>query len=202
MNPARLAGQSRNEARMAHQTSNEMQTAWSVLRTRRASRPDRSAGVPDDARLLVLDSLCGDGSKLQTRVSESLPGSVIEWIDFATLPAQLAGRYAYCIVLTDASLLQTARLMQAIATIRNVHCPKIDLMLAPEPGARQEALTPDCERSVLGLGFRQIEWENDAPGYDQGIRRYRYELGSYNKKRRWNTPENWANPENFHRYRW
>ena len=31
---------------------------------------------------------------------------------------------------------------------------------------------------------------------------YTYDIDSFNRQREWNSPENWANPENFRRYRW
>ena len=31
---------------------------------------------------------------------------------------------------------------------------------------------------------------------------YTYDIDTFNHRREWNSPEHWANPENFRRYRW
>ena len=31
---------------------------------------------------------------------------------------------------------------------------------------------------------------------------YTYDIDTFNRKREWNDPTDWANPENFRRYRW
>ena len=45
------------------------------------------------------------------------------------------------------------------------------------------------------LGFLKLELKG-AENF------YSYNLDSYNKKRNWNSPEGWANPDNFDKYRW
>ena len=45
------------------------------------------------------------------------------------------------------------------------------------------------------LGFLKLELKG-AKNF------YSYNLDSYNKKRNWNSPEGWANPDNFDKYRW
>ena len=48
-------------------------------------------------------------------------------------------------------------------------------------------------RHLRALGYLPLD---GMPGY------FGFDLASYNPPRDWNTPEYWANPENFDRYRW
>ncbi len=80
---------------------------------------------------------------------------------------------------------------------------------APEPllgrlrdlHARRILITGDAAarfapRDMLALGF-----ENHA-GRAGAQRSYLYDRDAYNRAREWNSPENWANPDNFDKYRW
>jgi len=51
-------------------------------------------------------------------------------------------------------------------------------------------------RRMLALGFEHHP-STEAPG-----RAYLYDRDSFNRTREWNSPENWANPDNFDKYRW
>jgi hypothetical protein len=48
-------------------------------------------------------------------------------------------------------------------------------------------------RHLLSLGYQPLDGLPGCFGFD---------LASYNPPRDWNTPEHWAHPENFDRYRW
>lgn len=50
-----------------------------------------------------------------------------------------------------------------------------------------------------GLGFKKIA---AFPHPEHPLQAFEYNLRSYNHKRLWNTPEYWANPENFGKYWW
>lgn len=60
--------------------------------------------------------------------------------------------------------------------------------------------TPDWAfTDFIGLGFRRhAELEND----NGALTLYTYNLDTYNHKRAWNTPENWANPEMWGKAWW
>lgn len=49
---------------------------------------------------------------------------------------------------------------------------------------------------MLALGFERHPGEGGAGPL------YVYDQDTFNRQREWNTPENWANPENFDKYRW
>ncbi len=51
-------------------------------------------------------------------------------------------------------------------------------------------------RRMLALGFEH----HPSPDAQDGA--YLYDRDSFNREREWNSPENWANPENFDKYRW
>lgn len=48
---------------------------------------------------------------------------------------------------------------------------------------------------MLGLGFEKAA----GIGLEHG---YLYDPDSPSRQREWNSPENWANPQNFDKYRW
>jgi Family of unknown function (DUF6231) len=49
----------------------------------------------------------------------------------------------------------------------------------------------------MAMGFQQDSTEVFAPAQV-----FTYSLHAYNHKRSWNNAKYWANPQNFHRYRW
>ncbi len=50
-----------------------------------------------------------------------------------------------------------------------------------------------------GLGFKNIA---HFPHPKHPLHAFEYNLQTYNHKRLWNTPQYWANPENFGKYWW
>ena len=63
-------------------------------------------------------------------------------------------------------------------------------------------LLADPARACLGhdalLALALAPFEHLADGRVA----WRYDLDRYNPERRWNNPEDWANPQNFDRFRW
>lgn len=55
------------------------------------------------------------------------------------------------------------------------------------------------DTDFIGLGFRRAA---TFPHPEHPISAYAYNLRQYNHKRLWNTPQYWANPENFGKYWW
>ncbi len=51
-------------------------------------------------------------------------------------------------------------------------------------------------RRMLALGFEH------HPSPDAAGGAYLYDRDRFNRQREWNSPDNWANPENFDKYRW
>jgi hypothetical protein len=52
----------------------------------------------------------------------------------------------------------------------------------------------------LGLTLALYRRVSDVNGAETAI--YTYDIDSYNRQRDWNTPEDWAHPGNFNRWRW
>lgn len=80
---------------------------------------------------------------------------------------------------------------QLLARLRNAWAERIWLLLDPHahwPFAR-----------LLALSFKRDDSDELSK---TDFTHYTYDIGSYNHKRTWNNPRFWANPENFHKYRW
>ena len=74
-----------------------------------------------------------------------------------------------------------------IAYLRNIVCPQI-LMLMDKSNLVDNNWT-DTDFFALGMQKNKV--------HDQVVS-FSYDLGKYNHKRSWNTPQYWANPEQFH----
>lgn len=132
-----------------------------------------AAGAADGARLAALAAPAGRVSRREPVAGlEDLAG--LEPADVAVLACP-AGR------LLEPGLTQVlARLRDQLAGSVIVSCGDT----APEGAVR---------RHLLSLGYQPLDGLPGCFGFD---------LGSYNPPRDWNTPEHWAHPENFDRYRW
>ena len=53
---------------------------------------------------------------------------------------------------------------------------------------------------LLALGYQQIQQKEKRPSKDG--RCYLYDPNYFHEPREWNNKANWANPENFNKYRW
>jgi Family of unknown function (DUF6231) len=79
-----------------------------------------------------------------------------------------------------------------LARLRDLVAPRVEVCIRVE-SARD---WPDSE-------WRALEFE-PRDGFVDGDIRYatfEYDLATYNPERSWNTPEHWANPASFDRYR-
>jgi len=74
-----------------------------------------------------------------------------------------------------------------LSRLRDVHCSKV-LLLVSGPGWTREEL--------LALGYQ----ETKRPSSNG--RCYLYDSEIFSQARDWNNSTNWANPQNFRRYRW
>lgn len=109
--------------------------------------------------------------------------------NFSELEGQ--ARFDVGIVLDYLEAQPLAEGTQLLGRLRNLHCAKIWVAVAR---------TSQWDfNAMLGLGF-QREPSSAALGGEVCI--YSYDLGTYNKKREWNTPKYWANPQNWGKYWW
>ena len=74
-----------------------------------------------------------------------------------------------------------------LSRLRDVHCGKVLPVVQSEDWTSSE---------LLALGYQQIK----SPSSDG--RCYLYAAENLDQPREWNNPVNWANPENFRKYRW
>lgn len=75
-----------------------------------------------------------------------------------------------------------------LGRLRDLHTRR--LLVAGEAARRFDP------RRMLALGFEH----HASPESDGGA--YLYDRDRFNREREWNSPDNWANPENFDKYRW
>lgn len=144
-------------------------------------------------RVLLLDFT---GGELAGNVVQAPLASNIRSLGSVEACKQIDGRYDMAILSTTWEDLGGADIQHLLAELRNVHSNRIELLLAP---AKQGTERSSQLKTLLALGFRQAGGcaDDNAQG-----NWYRYDLAHYNRKRAWNSPENWANPQNFHRFRW
>ena len=71
-----------------------------------------------------------------------------------------------------------------LGRLKNLHAPRVVLSLeaGPADAARLRALAFEPDGQAPSL------WVHD--------------IDRYNRPREWNTPDDWAHPENFDKYRW
>jgi hypothetical protein len=98
-----------------------------------------------------------------------------------TLRAQLG------IVVAPLDYMPRANAEQLLSRLRDVHCDKVLLV----DGA--SGWSPDALRS---LGYLEVKRPSD------GARCYMFDPDTFNQPREWNNSSDWANPENFQKYRW
>jgi hypothetical protein len=74
-----------------------------------------------------------------------------------------------------------------LSRLRDVHCKKVLLLVDGEEWTRVE---------LLALGYQEVK----RP--PSGGRCYLCDAEFFDQPRDWNNATNWANPENFRKYRW
>ncbi len=90
--------------------------------------------------------------------------------------------------------------IQFLARLRNLHTHSIWVLLSRE-------FDPQPHEGLLGLGFKRQNQFLPSAQLDEtsnGLMQesYGYNLDQYNRKREWNSPKFWANPENWGKYWW
>jgi hypothetical protein len=116
--------------------------------------------------------------------------------DVTTLPAEAAaagladaGRFDFAVVaqLTEIHDADTARVI--LGRLKNLHTDRFLLLADPA----RSCLDRDA---LLSLALAPLAHLED------GRVAWLYDIDRYNPERDWNTPADWANPENFDRFRW
>lgn len=104
------------------------------------------------------------------------------------------GRFDLAVVTNQLEQLSRRSGAELLGRLKNLHTGRVCVLLAPAQGTGRQWRGND----FIGLGFNEPQDQKSG----EAQRFYYYDLGSYNPERRWNNPSGWANPENFHRYRW
>ena len=76
-----------------------------------------------------------------------------------------------------------------LGLLRNLYTSAIWLLVQEQQ--------PAPRGNLLAQGFRRLQHFDSRE-----LSSYGYNLASYNHQRSWNTPQYWANPENWGKYRW
>jgi hypothetical protein len=123
------------------------------------------------------------------------PDATVEWLANAGTLAALssAGRYDLAILVDQLEFMAPIDRRHLLVRLRDLHAPRVAVCVT-EAAANQ--WTPS--------EWRALQLEPGEMLEEPGARyvTYRFDLATYNPERSWNTPEHWANPANFDRYRW
>ena len=144
-------------------------------------------------------------------VAPALPAAVAHWEshgeDRATTvlsPAEALsalatlGRFDYAVVVDALETLSLADGSALIARLRDLHCHRFAVSHRDLAEGEDQDRWTDGRFLALTLALhRRI---TEGAGGTTSV--YAYDIDSYNRRREWNSPKDWANPANFHRWRW
>ena len=128
-----------------------------------------------------------------------LPAEAIDHRQFSKEKSltKLRSHYKLCMIFSDLTDFNSDESIEALARIKNQYCSHVKVFLSFSKDD-SEALAI-AKKTLHSLGFLFITpLQLNQKQYDC----YSYEITNYNKKRSWNSPEYWANPQNFDRFRW
>lgn len=151
--------------------------AAALLEALREARPSRLLVIGAGAAAAAADGLREERPETSVRLVPE-PRDLGEVQD---------GPFDLAVVADVVGRLAGAECRQLLGALRDRYARRI-LLLAPR-GAWALA-------DYLALGF---ERRGEA---SEGSELYWYDMDRSNPEREWNNPDHWANPENFHRYRW
>jgi predicted nicotinamide N-methyase len=122
-----------------------------------------------------------------------MPASAAEAVALPVVDVELsladAGRFDFALVadLTENREAEAARLV--LGRLKNLHTDRFLVLVDPA----RSCLARD---DLLELALAPLEQLAD------GRLAWLYDIDRYNPQRPWNNPDDWANPENFDRFRW
>lgn len=127
------------------------------------------------------------------------PDCDVTLVDAGSAPDALAGmgRFDYAVLSRALEPLDPKAGAAVIARVRDVHCHRFALACRHVDAHHREGLWSEPELLALALTLHRRVREDGA-----WHSVYTYDVDSYNPKREWNSPEDWAHPKNFRRYRW
>lgn len=112
-------------------------------------------------------------------------------VPVAAALAELAalGRFEFAIVSELVEQLGAPDAEAVLGRLKNLHTDRFMLLTDPA-------------RSCLGHGALLALALAPLEQLDDGRIAWCYDIDRYNPERPWNSPEDWAHPENFERFRW
>ena len=84
-----------------------------------------------------------------------------------------------------------------IARLRDLHCHRFAVACLHADAHHREGAWSEGDLLAMALSLHRRIAEDEV-WYSV----YTYDIDTFNRKREWNDPTDWANPENFRRYRW
>jgi hypothetical protein len=127
----------------------------------------------------------GDPTVMPTVATEACRLSVAE----ASMKLAGLGRFDFAVASGLAEALEPAATEALLGRLKNLHTDRFVLLVDPTTSR----LGHDA---LLALALAPFEH------LDDGQVAWRYDIDLYNPERRWNNPEDWANPDNFGKFRW
>ena len=127
------------------------------------------------------------------------PGCEPTRVDAETALECLAGmgRFDYAVLSRALEPLDPKDGAAVIARVRDVHCHSFALACRHVDAHHKEGAWSEPELLALALNLHRRVRE-DGAWYSV----YTYDVDTYNRQREWNSPDDWAHPRNFRRYRW
>ncbi len=110
------------------------------------------------------------------------------------------GRYDFALVTEALEGLSAEAGTTLLSRLRDVHCHRFAVTYRRPRAASAAADSYWTDGRFLGLTLALHRRVSDVNGAETAI--YTYDIDSYNRQRDWNTPEDWAHPGNFNRWRW
>jgi len=119
----------------------------------------------------------------------------VEWRHGAVTLAALesAGRYDLAILVDQLEFMAAIDRRHLLVRLRDLHARRVAVCMAATDAGEWTASE-----------WRALQLEPGEQLEEPGARyvTYQFDLAAYNPERSWNTPEHWANPASFDRYRW
>lgn len=84
-----------------------------------------------------------------------------------------------------------------IARLRDLHCHRFAVACVHADAHHREGAWSEGDLLAMALSLHRRIAEDEV-WYSV----YTYDIDTFNRRREWNDPADWANPQNFRRYRW
>jgi hypothetical protein len=141
--------------------------------------------VEDDERIMIVGSVEADidSAAFPNIALAGLLGSGAE-IDSST-------RARLGVVVNQLESMSKKNGAHLLSRLRDLTCEKVLLIMRGDEWNSKE---------LLALGYQHLEQDKKRSSIDGRL--YLHDPSRFHESREWNNSSNWANPENFNKYRW